>query len=261
VYRRDAIDRLHTGEPHQLDLWRIRRGTLLTTGDLNTMIDIVVRAALPGWEHRCVATQHPYTTDGLHIDVRRAGTTWVEIGECGLALPALLGESGLPTEPPLGHSGLAMGLGLDRLVMLCKGIDDIRLLRSTDPRVAQQMLDLSRYRAVSKHPAVKRDLSIVIDEGDTPEDLGDRLRTALGESACAIESMVVVAETRARDLPPDAARRLRIADGQKNVLVRIVLRDLERTLTDEEANLLRDRAYAALHRGATHEWSLGRPPT
>jgi phenylalanyl-tRNA synthetase alpha chain len=25
VYRRDCIDRLHTGEPHQLDLWRIHR--------------------------------------------------------------------------------------------------------------------------------------------------------------------------------------------------------------------------------------------
>ena len=24
-YRRDAIDRHHVGEPHQLDLWRIRR--------------------------------------------------------------------------------------------------------------------------------------------------------------------------------------------------------------------------------------------
>ena len=26
VYRRDAIDRLHTGTPHQLDLWRTRAG-------------------------------------------------------------------------------------------------------------------------------------------------------------------------------------------------------------------------------------------
>ena len=26
VYRRDAIDRLHVGKPHQLDLWRVRRG-------------------------------------------------------------------------------------------------------------------------------------------------------------------------------------------------------------------------------------------
>ncbi len=30
VYRRDAIDRLHVGEPHQLDLWRVRRGVLGT---------------------------------------------------------------------------------------------------------------------------------------------------------------------------------------------------------------------------------------
>src|SRR5436190_5140344 len=26
VYRRDVIDRLHVGEPHQMDLWRICRG-------------------------------------------------------------------------------------------------------------------------------------------------------------------------------------------------------------------------------------------
>ena len=26
VYRRDVIDRKHTGEPHQLDLWLVRRG-------------------------------------------------------------------------------------------------------------------------------------------------------------------------------------------------------------------------------------------
>jgi phenylalanyl-tRNA synthetase alpha chain len=28
VYRRDAIDRLHVGEPHQVDLWRIARRQL-----------------------------------------------------------------------------------------------------------------------------------------------------------------------------------------------------------------------------------------
>jgi phenylalanyl-tRNA synthetase alpha chain len=37
--------------------------------------------------------------------------------------------------------------------------------------------------------------------------------------------------------------------------VRVVLRRLERTMTDEEANLLRDRAYAALHRGGVHQWA------
>jgi phenylalanyl-tRNA synthetase alpha chain len=50
----------------------------------------------------------------------------------------------------------------------------------------------------------------------------------------------------------------------RNVLVRVVMRHLERTLTDEEANTLRDRIYAALHRGTSYQWA-GRselaPPT
>ncbi|HWL86663.1 MAG TPA: hypothetical protein VNO21_12725, partial [Polyangiaceae bacterium] len=58
VYRRDRIDRLHTGEPHQLDLWRIRRGRPLGPGDLRAMIGAVVDAALPGRDWRAVATEH-----------------------------------------------------------------------------------------------------------------------------------------------------------------------------------------------------------
>jgi phenylalanyl-tRNA synthetase alpha chain len=255
VYRRDTIDRLHSGEPHQIDLWRVRRGDRLTTMDLLRMIEKVVEAALPGYELRCVEARHPYTTDGLQIDVRASGS-WVEIGECGLGLPALLLESGIDAS----CSGLAMGLGLDRLLMLRKGIDDIRLLRSTDPRVAKQLLDLSRYRPVSKHPAVRRDLSVVTAEEDTPEELGDRVRDALGAHASGVESVQVLSETSECDLPQHVAERLGIVPGQKNVLLRVVLCDLERTLTDAEANALRDRIYAALHRGKVCEWALGRPP-
>lgn len=151
VWRRDAIDRLHTGEPHQADVWRIARRPL-TTRDLRDMVRRAVESALPGWEHRVVAAEHPYTTDGLQVDVRD-GARWVEVAECGLALPALLGESGLP---PDRYAGLAMGLGLDRLLMLTKGMDDIRLLRAEDPRIARQMLDLAPYRAVSSQPAARR---------------------------------------------------------------------------------------------------------
>ena len=53
-----------------------------------------------------------------------AGGEWVEIGKCGLALPALLEDNHLD---PARTSGLAMSLGLDRILMLRKGIDDIRL--------------------------------------------------------------------------------------------------------------------------------------
>jgi phenylalanyl-tRNA synthetase alpha chain len=215
------------------------------------MIEAVVHAVLPGRELRVEPARHPYTTDGLQIDVRE-GSQWVEIGECGLALPALLAECGL--EP--GHStGLAMGLGLDRILMLRKGLDDIRLLRSADPRIASQMIDLEPYHPVSSMPAVRRDLSLVIEQDDTPEELGDAVRAALGARAELVESVEVLSETPYSALPASAVARMGVAPGQKNVLLRVVLRALDRTLTHEECNALRDDIYAALHRGSAWEWA------
>src|SRR5437879_4862035 len=68
VYRRDCIDRLHVGEPHQLDLWRIARAPIAI--DLGDMIDVVVSALLPGRQWRANAATHPYTVDGREIEVR-----------------------------------------------------------------------------------------------------------------------------------------------------------------------------------------------
>jgi phenylalanyl-tRNA synthetase alpha chain len=249
VYRRDSIDRLHTGEPHQLDLWRIRRKEQLGENDLGTMIGTVVDAALPGRQWRALQAEHPYTVDGLQIDVRD-GSSWVEIGECGVAHPELLATAGLQD-----CTGLAMGLGLDRMLMLRKGIDDIRLLRAADARIARQMLDLSPYRAVSSMPPVRRDLSIVVQGDRTAEELGDRVRAALGERAQAVEAIEVIGETPHDALPPAARERLRLAPDQKNVLLRVVLRDLSRTLTHAEANELRDDIYAAVHEGDAMEWA------
>jgi phenylalanyl-tRNA synthetase alpha chain len=252
VYRRDSIDRLHTGEPHQVDLWRIARSPL-TPSDLQHMIAHVGAALLPGRELKTTPAAHPYTRDGLQIDVRD-GDAWIEIGECGLALPALLRENGLP-EPT---TGLAMGLGLDRILMLRKGIDDIRLLRSTDPRVARQMLDLAAYQAVSTMPAVQRDLSIAVPNDADAEQLGDDVRAALADRSELVESVEVRAETPYDALPAAAVSRLGITAGQKNVLLRVVLRALDRSLTHAECNELRDEIYAALHRGASHEWAARR---
>jgi phenylalanyl-tRNA synthetase alpha chain len=250
VYRRDCIDRLHTGEPHQLDLWRICGGKSLGSDDLRLMIAEVVGATSPDREWRAVPAEHPYTVDGLQIDVRD-GSSWVEIGECGIAHPDLLAASGLQD-----HSGLAMGLGLDRLLMLRKGMNDIRLLRANDPGIASQMLDVSPYRTVSSMPPIRRDLSIVVREGTTAEELGDRVRGAMADRADAIEAIEVASETEYASLPPTARARLGIHPGQKNVLLRVVLRDVSRTLTHAEANDLRDAIYGAVHEGEHMEWAV-----
>jgi phenylalanyl-tRNA synthetase alpha chain len=255
TYRRDVIDRHHVGEPHQIDLWRIRTdGPALTEHDLQAMIALVVEAVLPGHAWRSPPSPHPYTLAGREILVE-AGGAEIEIGECGLAHPEVLAAAGLPPTA----SGLAMGLGLDRLVMLAKGIGDIRLLRSTDPRIAGQLLDLTPYRPVSAQPAARRDLSLAVPAGTDAELLGDQVRSALGSDAAAVEEILVRAETDHDQLPEGARRRLGMQPGQKNVLVRLVLRDLDRTLSSVDANALRDRVYAAVHQGTSGEWTATRP--
>ena len=186
VYRRDSIDRLHTGTPHQLDLWRVtRREPAMTHADLREMIAVLLGALLPGARHRLEPRTHPYTVDGRQIDVRH-GDDWVEVGECGLAHPQVLRNAGLDGT----HSGLA-----------------------------------------------------------------------LGADAARVESVEIAHRTPCAALPGQARSRLGAADGQDNLLVRVVLRDLDRTLTDADANLLRDRIYAAIHQGSEHQWAgVGPPP-
>ncbi|KAA2261774.1 hypothetical protein F0L68_15280 [Solihabitans fulvus] len=248
-YRRDSVDRLHTGTPHQLDLWRVVDGPLGSDA-LDEAIALVLGAALPGATYRAVPTEHPYTEGGRQLDVLVDGE-WVEVGECGLAAPRVLAGAGLPPRV----RGVAMGLGLDRLLMLRKGIPDIRLLSASDPRIAGQLLDLLPYRPVSRHPAIVRDLSVAVAAEADAETLGDEVRDALGPDVVAVEEIRVLSETPVEDLPAAAVARLGARPGQKNVLLRVVLRDHSRTLSDEEANLARDRVYAAVHRGAEHQWA------
>jgi phenylalanyl-tRNA synthetase alpha chain len=257
AYRRDAVDRHHVGEPHQLDVWRLRRdGAPLTVDDLEHLIATIVEVAAPGRRWRTEPREHPYTVRGRQVDVATDDGGWLEIAECGLTHPTVLRDAGLDRTA----SGLALGMGLDRLLMLRKGIDDIRLLRATDPRIASQMVDLAPYRPVSSMPPVRRDLSIAVAADQDAELLGDRVRAALGDDATSVEAIEVLSRTPIDGLPPQAVARLGGRTGQDNVLVRIVLRDLDRTLTADEANVLRDRVYAALHEGDVHQWAATGPP-
>ncbi|HUQ58671.1 hypothetical protein [Lentzea sp.] len=230
VYRRDTVDRLHTGTPHQLDIWRISHNR----EELDDLIHTVVTTVLPGRRYRTIDAQHPYTTHGKQIDAEHDGE-WLEIGECGRAAPHVLEDH---------PHGLAMGLGLDRILMLRKGIPDIRLLRNADPRIAGQMLDLAEYRPISRHPAAIRDISIMADGDDDVETLGDRIRALVPEDV--VEEIEILGETRTEDLPRHVRERLGARPGQKNVLVRVTMRAPERTLTDRETNAIRDRLLQGL---------------
>lgn len=62
-------------------------------------------------------------------------TGWVELLPCGLIHPNVLKMQGIDTEE---YSGFAFGLGLNRLVMMRYGIDDIRHFQGGDIRFLEQ---------------------------------------------------------------------------------------------------------------------------
>lgn len=249
VYRRDVVDRQHVGEPHQVDLWRIRDTPSTSDEEMLDMIARVVAAVMPGAQWRVTDAVHPYTVGGRQIDVRLGGE-WVELAECGRIHPAVLRGSGLD---PRRWSGLALGMGLDRALMLRKSIPDIRYLRARDPRIADQMLTLAPWQHVSPLPEARRDISIVVDDEQDEETLGDHIRAALAEDLKVIEAVEVLDRTAHHELPLAAQQRLATRPGQSNLLVRIVLRPIDQTLTAAEANTIRNAIYRAVHQGPVME--------
>lgn len=245
VYRRDVVDRTHVGEPHQVDLWRLRSLPGTGEAELEEMVDVLVGAVLPGARWRTTPASHPYTRSGRQVDVLHRGA-WLELAECGLVHPDVLRRSGLD---PARWSGLALGMGLERALMLRKEVPDIRYLRSAEPRIRAQMTDLEPWREVSQLPAVTRDLSVVVGAGLPDELLGDRVRAAVGDRVQDVESVEVLARTGWEELPVAARVRLGLRPDQTNALVRLTLRPLGRTLTDAEANELRNQVYLAIHEG------------
>ncbi len=88
----------------------------------------------------------PFVEPGFELDIKClicGGTGcsvckqvgWVELLPCGMVHPSVLQMSGID---PAKYNGFAFGLGLDRLVMMRYGIDDIRHFHSGDLRFVSQ---------------------------------------------------------------------------------------------------------------------------
>jgi phenylalanyl-tRNA synthetase alpha chain len=56
---------------------------------------------------------------------------------------------------------------------------------------------------------------------------GDRIRDALGTDTNCVEEVQVLSAIAYQHLPLVAFRRLGVRPGQKNLLVRVILRDLD----------------------------------
>jgi phenylalanyl-tRNA synthetase alpha chain len=245
TYRRDTRDRWHCAEPHQMDIWVLGDPQSSTHDNLLKLVGDILTSAVPGQSWEYIASPHHYTEGGIEVNViNNSGR--VEVLECGRIARSLLQR--LEIDPD-EHGGLALGMGLDRLVMLHKGIPDIRLLRDANPRVHVQMFDLLPWKAVSRLPSISRDLSLAVTPDQSEETLTERMLSAAGDCAIWIEEMQVKGRWKYADLPEQAIERLGLLPEQENVLLRIVLRDCSRSITAEEANALYERIQAQMHEG------------
>jgi phenylalanyl-tRNA synthetase alpha chain len=247
VYRRDVRDKTHVGEPHQMDVWYLtsqsqtRQDLIILVETIISVIEDVHKRKIQ-WRYN--ETSHNYTDDGIEVEIYYQNR-WLEILECGLISKKLLANHHLSE-----YNGLALGMGLERLAMIIKNIDDIRILNSNNPLIQKQLTHLNKYKAISNQPAIKRDLSIAIDKEINEEELTELILDSISEGTQSIiESIQVVAQTSYEDLPKVARERLGMNSSQKNILLKIVLRDIERTLTSEEANGIYMQIYQKIHQG------------
>ncbi|MGO3999889.1 PheS-related mystery ligase SrmL [Pseudomonas fluorescens] len=246
TFRRDSRDRWHCAEPHQMDIWVLGEPELATREHLLRLVGDILQLAVPdaAWVHS--DSPHHYTEGGIEINVLNDGQP-VEVLECGCIAKSLLQRLQID---PARHGGLALGMGLDRLTMLRKGIPDIRLLRDTHERVQAQMHDLLPWRPVSRLPSITRDISLAVTPGQSEELLTENMLLAAGECSGWIEEMQVMGRWGEAQLPAQAIARLGLLSGQENVLLRVVLRDCSRSITAAEANAVYQRIQTALHEGA-----------
>lgn len=135
VYRPDAVDATHMWMHHQLEgLW-VESCRPVTMADLRTILRALQRGYLgPDTEVRLRPSYYPFVA-GVEIDALWNGR-WLEVGGAGLVDPNVLRNVGLDPEEV---SGCACGLGIDRLVMIKCGIDDIRLLYQNDTRILARL--------------------------------------------------------------------------------------------------------------------------
>jgi phenylalanyl-tRNA synthetase alpha chain len=145
VFRRDTPDPTHNPMFFQVEGLTLDRE--ITMGDLKgTLQEFVRRMFGPQVRTRFRPSYFPFTEPSAEVDFSCfvchgegcricKGAGWIELGGCGMVHPRVLRGAGVDPEE---FTGFAFGLGVDRMVALMYGLDDIRLLYENDLRFLEQ---------------------------------------------------------------------------------------------------------------------------
>ena len=145
VYRSDAVDATHSPIFYQMEGLVIDKG--VTFADLKGTLELFAKKMFWDKVKTKFRPHHfPFTEPSAEMDATCfvcegkgcrvcKGSGWIELLGCGMVHPQVLRNCGIDPEV---YSGFAFGFGVDRMVMLKYGIDDIRLLYESDMRFLNQ---------------------------------------------------------------------------------------------------------------------------
>lgn len=145
VYRSDAVDATHSPLFQQVEGLVVDKG--ITMADLKGTLEVFVKRLYGDSTVVRFRPHHfPFTEPSAELDVQCfhchgegcslcKGEGWIEILGCGMVHPQVLLNCGIDPEE---YSGFAFGLGLERMVMMRYGIDDLRLFYDNDVRFLKQ---------------------------------------------------------------------------------------------------------------------------
>lgn len=151
VFRNEATDATHEAQFHQVEMLYVGKDA-----SLSMMIGVIEKFFSEFFgkelEIRLRSSFFPFVEPGNEIDMEcfkcegkgKIGesncslcktTGWIEIGGAGMVHPKVLEAGGIN---PNIYRGFAFGCGIDRMIMLRTGIDDVRLLYNGDLRLVNQ---------------------------------------------------------------------------------------------------------------------------
>jgi len=246
VYRKDEIDRKHMNIFHQFGGWYMTPADSdpLTLDDLRAALTQIVKALFGAdAKYRFLDDTFPYTDPSLQVEVWVGpgepttqssdevgpdGGKWIEILGGGMTKQSVFKKFGVE-----GYNAWAFGFGLERLAIIGMELPDIRLLWSTDERVRRQLKLGQKFVEVSKYPPVIRDISFVVPKTFSPNDYFDLVRDLAGDLVEQVE------------LIDEYANDEKFGADKKSFAYRIIYRSGERTLTNEEVDILHKKIEEA----------------
>ena len=148
-FRRETVDASHEHTFYQMEGLVVDKG-VSTANLIHTMRTCLREILQRDLETRLRPGYFPFVEPGFELDVncpfcegkgckvcKQSG--WIEILPCGMVHPNVLRAGGIDPEE---YTGFAFGMGLQRVVMLRYGIDDIRLFMGGDLRFLRQFEEL-----------------------------------------------------------------------------------------------------------------------